>query len=106
MSPLDDQFVGKYNVCIDKGTYDAISLSKANKDDGELRQRYRSAIHNMLADSDQSLFFITSCNWTRDELVAFFSPKFKVKTVLPTPTFQFGGSTGSNVTSIVFEKTL
>lgn len=106
MTPLAEQFVGKYNVCVDKGTYDAISLNKANNDDGELRRCYRTSVHAMLKDSDQSLFFITSCNWTEQELVSFFSPYFKVRAVLPTPKFQFGGVTGNNVTSIVFEKTL
>ena len=94
-------------MCVDKGTYDAISLCKDNA--LEMRKLYRSAVHQMLvSEPEQSaaagLFFITSCNWTEDELKTFFETHFRVKTVLPTPKFQFGGVTGSTVTSIVFEK--
>ena len=88
-----------FDICVDKGTYDAISLSsKAN----ENRPTYRSNVASML--KPKGLFFVTSCNWTEAELRAFFSSHFKVRVVLPTPTFQFGGQTGRNVTSIVFEK--
>merc|ERR1712156_867642 len=105
--PLEEELLNKYKVCVDKGTYDAISLCKDNA--SEMRKLYRSAVHQMLSVSEKTgqsagLFFITSCNWTEDELKTFFSTHFSVKTVLPTPKFQFGGVTGSTVTSIVFEK--
>ncbi|CAH2238558.1 jg9846, partial [Pararge aegeria aegeria] len=50
------------------------------------------------------LFVITSCNWTDDELLRHFSEKMKLKCVIPTPQFKFGGKVGSVVSSVVFEK--
>jgi len=102
LSPLPSEVVNKYKVCIDKGTYDAISLSKDKS--LEMRQVYRSAVHQMLFSEEPSFFFITSCNWTEEELKTFFETHFSVKTVLPTPKFQFGGATGSTVTSIIFSR--
>ena len=59
---------------------------------------------NELPSCQPSFFFITSCNWTEEELKTFFQTHFSVKTVLPTPKFQFGGATGSTVTSIIFSR--
>lgn len=58
----------RYRVCIDMGTYDAISL---NPDDAkEKRQRYVTNIHKLLRDD--GLFCIVSCNWTQAELRKHF----------------------------------
>ena len=77
-----------------------LSLSKDKS--LEMRQVYRSAVHQMLLSEEPSFFFITSCHWTEEELKTFFGTHFSAKTVLPTPKFQFGGATGSTVTSIIF----
>ena len=53
---------------IDKGTYDAISLKP--EDAMSARQAYRTTVKRLM-DQD-SLFSLTSCNWTKDELVDFF----------------------------------
>jgi hypothetical protein len=90
----------RFDVCLDKGTYDGISLHKKNSK--EMRASYRQNVIKMLKVN--GVFFITSCNWTEEELESYFSANFKVRTILPTPTFQFGGTTGKNVTAIVFEK--
>ncbi|XP_046542551.1 EEF1A lysine methyltransferase 2-like [Haliotis rubra] len=90
---------GHYKVCVDKGTYDAISLMP--DDAVTARQTYRTNIKHLLrADG---LFVITSCNWTREQLEEFFSTDFSLHSVIPTPTFQFGGKTGNSVTSLVFK---
>ena len=58
----------QYDLCIDKGTYDAISL---NPDESrENRKRYRSAVHELT--KRHGLFLITSCNWTVAQLKSFF----------------------------------
>ena len=102
---LEPEMKNGFDICLDKGTYDAISLCQDNSK--EMRLQYRQSVFELLRDSTSSespLFFITSCNWTENELVEFFSPMFQLKTVLPTPKFQFGGQTGNNTTSIVFQK--
>ena len=53
-----------YDVILDKGTYDAISLNPENA--LEQRKQYITNVHAMLKDG--GLLFITSCNWTEDQL--------------------------------------
>lgn len=90
----------QFKVVLDKGTYDAISLSPENAP--EKRNIYIEAVHNLL--EAQGSFILTSCNWTQVELELHFQKYFKLFRVLPTPKFQFGGKTGSTVTSLVFRK--
>ena len=81
-----------------------ITLSLSKEKSLEMRKVYRSAVHQILLSDEPSFFFITSCNWTEEELKTFFGTHFSVKTVLPTPKFQFGGVTGSTVTSVIFSR--
>ncbi|XP_013163396.1 PREDICTED: protein-lysine N-methyltransferase mettl10 [Papilio xuthus] len=94
----DVKTLGKFGLIHDKGTYDAISLSP---DDAKLkRHKYIDQVAEMLAEN--GLFVITSCNWTEDELLRHFSEKMKLKCVIPTPQFSFGGKVGNMVSSVVF----
>ncbi|KAH8279744.1 hypothetical protein KR054_003806 [Drosophila jambulina] len=97
--PQDD--LGAFDVVHDKGTYDAVSLCPENPK--EKRSLYLATVEKLLRTSD-SLFVITSCNWTEEELVASFGEKFVKHHTIPTPTFKFGGKVGSVVTSVVFKK--
>lgn len=93
--------LGVYGIVHDKGTYDAISLCPENPK--EKRELYIESVRNMMDES--SLFIITSCNWTEEELITSFEGKFIKKCTIPTPSFKFGGKVGSVVTSVVFKKT-
>ncbi|XP_037972036.2 EEF1A lysine methyltransferase 2 [Plutella xylostella] len=90
----------KFGLVHDKGTYDAISLNPDNPK--EQREKYIQQVVDML--DDKGLFVITSCNWTSDELVNQFSDRLRLRRVIPTPQFKFGGKVGSVVSSVVFEK--
>ena len=58
-----------YHVCIDKGTYDAISLMPNN---AQLQRTcYIKNVHRILKEN--GLLVITSCNWTEKELVHQFN---------------------------------
>ena len=70
---------------------------------GNLLTIFLTITFNKLPCEEPSFFFITSVNWTEEELKTFFGTHFTAKTVLPTPKFQFGGATGSTVTSIQIE---
>lgn len=96
---LDDR---QFDVVHDKGTYDAISLHP--DDPSSKRNAYITNVHNMT--TDDGLFILTSCNWTEDELSVQFEGRFVKHKVIPTPTFRFGGKTGSVITQIVFKKVL
>ncbi|XP_013099702.1 EEF1A lysine methyltransferase 2 [Stomoxys calcitrans] len=92
--------LGIFGIVHDKGTYDAISLCPENPK--QKRELYIDAVVNMM--DDNSLFIITSCNWTEDELITSFDGKLVKKCSIPTPMFKFGGKVGSVVTSIVLKK--
>eukprot|EP00099_Drosophila_melanogaster_P011258 NP_001285572.1 uncharacterized protein Dmel_CG9643, isoform B [Drosophila melanogaster] len=93
--------LGQFDVVHDKGTYDAVSLCPDNAK--EKRALYLDTVEKLLRTAD-SLFVITSCNWTEDELVDSFAEKFVKYYTIPTPTFKFGGKVGNVVTSIVFKR--
>jgi len=93
--------LGQFDVVHDKGTYDAVSLCPDNPK--EKRALYLATVEKLLRTAD-SLFVITSCNWTEEELEASFAEKFVKHHTIPTPTFKFGGKVGNVVTSVVFKK--
>ncbi|ETN64596.1 hypothetical protein AND_003655 [Anopheles darlingi] len=100
MSESETTALGQFKVVHDKGTYDAISLHP--EDSKTMRGLYIASVHRLLRDD--GIFVLTSCNWTESELVKSFEESFNLRTVIPTPTFKFGGKVGSVVTSIVFTK--
>uniref|UniRef100_A0A3Q0RA67 EEF1A lysine methyltransferase 2 n=1 Tax=Amphilophus citrinellus TaxID=61819 RepID=A0A3Q0RA67_AMPCI len=89
-----------FDVCIDKGTFDAISLNPDNTNEG--KRLYVLALKDVLKDN--GFFAITSCNWTKEQLRDRFSEGFEFVQELPTPTFQFGGKTGSSVAALIFKR--
>jgi len=92
----------QYDVCLDKGTYDAISLNP--NDARHQRSRYLASVRRLIRPA--GLFVITSCNWTQDELLEQFKQDFTHCHTIPTPSFQFGGKTGSKETVLVLERRL
>ncbi|MCI4382798.1 hypothetical protein PGIGA_G00018930 [Pangasianodon gigas] len=89
-----------FDLCIDKGTFDAISLNPEGREMAKLQ--YMSSLRAAL--KPQGHFVITSCNWTKEQLLQIFSPGFELLQELPTPRFQFGGVTGNSVTALVFKR--
>ncbi|KAL0083476.1 S-adenosyl-L-methionine-dependent methyltransferase [Phycomyces blakesleeanus] len=94
-----------YQVVLDKGTYDAISLNpeeeeakKENK--AGPRELYIQAVHRMI--SPDGVFLITSCNWTMEELKEAFKQYFRYHSHVKYPTFSFGGQTGSKICTVAF----
>lgn len=59
----------KFDIAIDKGTYDAIALNPENPT--EKRMLYKDFVRRVLKEN--GTFIITSCNWTYEELVNFFT---------------------------------
>lgn len=58
-----------FKVVHDKGTYDAISLSPDNS--AAKRQTYIESIHRII--SPGGYLVLTSCNWTKEELLRHFT---------------------------------
>ncbi|XP_076982460.1 EEF1A lysine methyltransferase 2 [Tamandua tetradactyla] len=90
-----------FHICVDKGTFDAISLSPDSAI--EKRKQYVKSLSRVL--KVKGFFLITSCNWTKEELLNEFSEGFELFEELPTPNFSFGGRSGSSVAALVFQKT-
>ncbi|KAI9362812.1 S-adenosyl-L-methionine-dependent methyltransferase [Pilaira anomala] len=100
-----DWFESQYQVVLDKGTYDAISLHPDQvqaKKEGVPgpREKYVEAVHRMIEPN--GLFLITSCNWTKDELIENFKQYFTFHSSVKYPVFQFGGQSGSTICTIAF----
>ena len=101
----------KFDVILDKGTFDAISLCP---DEAERKKNlYVDFVRTVLKEEEEEeevvggrggIFCLTSCNWTEDELVKIFGQHFTLKDRIEFPSFQFGGKSGSTVTSLVFKK--
>ncbi|XP_028982810.1 EEF1A lysine methyltransferase 2 isoform X2 [Betta splendens] len=89
-----------FDICIDKGTFDAISLNPENTEEG--KKLYVQALKRAL--KNKGFFVITSCNWTKEQLLERFNEGFEFVRELPTPSFQFGGKTGSSVSALVFKQ--
>lgn len=94
-----DGLTCKYDILLDKGTYDAISLNTKAKDS---RSKYIKNVHSSL--SSDGVFIIVSCNWTENELIEQFKLQFSLLELIPTPQFSFGGKVGNVVTICVFKK--
>lgn len=94
-------FWNSFDVVVDKGTYDAISLSE---DGIENRKKYIKNVHSSLKSN--GLLVLTSCNWTRKELDTHFHELFEHFDRIQTPQFQFGGNVGNTVTCVIYKKSV
>ncbi|KAF2668612.1 hypothetical protein BT63DRAFT_456255 [Microthyrium microscopicum] len=99
-----------FDVLLDKGTFDAISLSSDTTPDGRrASELYRIRVKPLLKDN--GLFLITSCNWTEEELCHWFQTnsagedgRFVFQDRVRYPSFRFGGQEGQTVVTICFRK--
>ena len=94
-----DALKKSYDIVVDKGTFDAISLGETAATD---KRTYVKNIVKLLACDGKLV--ITSCNWTEEELITMMGELFIHQETLPTPQFSFGGKTGNTVTACIFIK--
>ncbi|EWC43439.1 hypothetical protein DRE_07580 [Drechslerella stenobrocha 248] len=98
-----------FDVVLDKGTFDAISLSDGVVDDGTGRRVYEVYPERVArwVKPGSGILLVTSCNWTEEELVRKvvtqgsgleFSGRIKY------PEFTFGGKKGSAVCTVAFKR--
>ncbi|KDN35888.1 hypothetical protein RSAG8_11250, partial [Rhizoctonia solani AG-8 WAC10335] len=103
--PVEGQSGGKWDLLLDKGTYDAIALSGKSEDATTIVSRYPPKVAEALKSG--GMFLITSCNFTEEELKeAFGAPELELTyhSRIQHPTFKFGGNEGSICSSIAFKK--
>lgn len=101
-SPRSEFLSSSFDVILDKGTWDAMSLSD------ERNSRLKAYIDLLNAVlSDGGLFIIFSCNFTFEEMrEQFGQPSLDILCEVPAShSFSFGGKQGVTSTGAVFRKT-
>jgi SAM-dependent methyltransferase len=108
-TPLPQSPLHGFDVLLDKGTFDAISLSSETDTSGRrICELYSHCIMPLLRPN--GIFLITSCNWTEEELRSWFEKestgnhKFKFHDRIKYPSFTFGGHKGQSVVTLCFQK--
>lgn len=96
-----------FDVVLDKGTFDAISLSDETDASGRrIVEGYRESVERVVKSGGR--FLITSCNWTEEELRAWVveaeGSQFVLEGKVKYPSFTFGGKTGSSVCTLCFRR--
>lgn len=106
-----------WDVVLDKGTFDAISLSSATDDAGRrVSEGYRGRVLELVKEG--GFFLVTSCNWTEEELRPWFEGSrdsgrvdgadenavFEKVGRVEYPSFSFGGVKGQTISTLCFRK--
>lgn len=109
-----------WDVVLDKGTFDAISLSSETDPASGRRasESYKARILPLVREG--GLFLVTSCNWTEEELRGWFVGvkekeeeeedertrrwRFEEVGKVEYPSFSFGGAKGQTISSLCFRK--
>lgn len=92
---------GSFDIVHDKGTLDAIYLSRKKSLDS--LDDYVRAVHGDVLKND-GVFVITSCNLTKEELETIFNAHFLIVGQATYPVLQFGGSSGSPIVTVAFAR--
>jgi SAM-dependent methyltransferase len=121
-----------FDLVLDKGTFDAISLSSDTIVDPNtgLERRICELYPAKVLDLTKTggFFLLTSCNWTESEVVSWFTGasgsadskqggrggggreggagggRFEVYDTIKYPVFEFGGQKGQGVATVCFRK--
>ena len=105
---MSDEALGErgegFDVVLDKGTFDAISLCEEKDAEGKrVCEGYRGRVEGLVRRG--GLLLVTSCNWTEEELRAWFaSDELVLDGRIRYPTFNFGGRSGQSISSVCFKR--
>ncbi|KNB08708.1 hypothetical protein FOXG_09469 [Fusarium oxysporum f. sp. lycopersici 4287] len=96
-----------WDVVLDKGTFDAISLSDEKDAQGRrLCECYRERVLPLVRKG--GVFLVTSCNWTETELRGWFEKTseegFQVVGRVEYRSFSFGGHKGQTISTLCFRR--
>ena len=92
---------GGFDLVLDKGTFDAVSLSGQKG----VCERYPCIAGKLVRKG--GFLIVTSCNWTEEELVRWFTTTTDEMLVwgrIAYPSFTFGGRQGQGVCTVCFQK--
>ena len=104
-----------FDIVLDKGTFDAVSLSSETDAAGQRAcEGYAARVRPLVRRGGLAL--VTSCNWTEEELVDWFvretegradgeaNDGFEVAGRVEYPRFKFGGREGQSVVGVCFRR--
>lgn len=99
----------KFDLIIDKGTFDAICLLASNSTSNlqNAKSKYKESLDSVAKDG--TIFILASCNHTEEELLQVFASEldsvyeYKMMDKIQTPTIKFGGIQGSQVTCLILK---
>ena len=95
-----------FDVVLDKGTFDAVSLCGERDQCGRrLCEGYRDRVGGLVRRG--GVLLVTSCNWTEGELRGWFEGGEAGLVFLGRvgyPRFTFGGRTGQSISSVCFRR--
>jgi SAM-dependent methyltransferase len=93
-----------WDVVLDKGTFDAISLSDEKDMSGRrICEGYKERVVPLIREG--GIMLLTSCNWTQDELMAWFEGgELEYVDAVKYKSFSFGGRKGQTISSVCFRK--
>lgn len=100
-----------WDVVLDKGTFDAISLSEEKDGEGRrICEGYKQRV--MMLVRKGGLLLVTSCNWTEEELEGWFGAgsasvdggEFVRVGTVKYPSFSFGGVKGQTISTLCFQR--
>lgn len=109
---IPSAFSGSFDLIVDKGTFDAISLNpdfNFVREEGlsktaALAASFKQTLQILLDPLSSPLFIITSCNWTASELETIFGPEFSPIDQVIHSSFTFAGKSGHDVSTVIFKK--
>ena len=104
-APPGNWLQGGFDVVLDKGTFDAISLMTRIEGTRNSCHLYRDNVIPLIRSG--GFLLITSCNWTRDELQEWLvtpNSGLEYYDEIKYPTFMFGGKTGSSIVTLVLKR--
>jgi SAM-dependent methyltransferase len=108
---------GGFDLVLDKGTFDAISLSSSTVRDPvsnterRVCELYPAKVSRTIKPG--GFLLITSCNWTEEEVIRWFTLpdagqrgkiRLEVYGRIKYPVFEFGGQKGQGVASVCFRR--
>lgn len=109
--PLSGAQVEGWDVVLDKGTFDAISLSEERDEQGRrICEGYKERVIRLVRPG--GLFLVTSCNWTEEELEGWFGEGsgevegagFVRVGRVTYPSFSYGGVKGQTISTLCFQR--
>ena len=96
-----------FDIVLDKGTFDAISLMPQTEGEPHSCETYRRKVESLMKKG--GLLVLTSCNWTKEELFSWLTlageeHALEYYAEAKYPTFTFGGQTGQSIVTVAFKR--